>query len=456
MKKLACEMCGGELIKDNGVFVCQSCGCKYSVEEAKKMMVEGVIQIDNTPMIENYLTMAENAYESSNNSEAESYCNKIIEIDPKNYKAWALKGKAAGWSSTLGNIRFSESVSAFSKALQNCPENEKNDLTLEYKEEIKRLALALIRVRAGNFEKWPDNDNTNGLLSDLTTIINAMVQFINQAGVVIEISEMMSPIATQINQSIVEAWQNVILPEYKGDEGKPSDYDFTKFLDRIGYCTTLLEKAIDLCDDDEEDDVQRYKNLVFLHEQALHGCSWDYEFTDWGKKWYVNKTLTNEAKDIRIKKIVQYKSILDEIQRKKDAKIAAEKAAREKIEKEIAEKRFKEYWESHTKEKEELEIELRELKSKIHEYTNEIQKLSDQKEIYAFNQKIDALLKEKNALGIFKIKEKKAIQNKIDDETSKMNEAKKKMNDDINAIQRKIDTLKSRISEINRELTKPR
>lgn len=36
MKKIVCEMCGGELIKDNGVFVCQSCGCKYSLEEAKK------------------------------------------------------------------------------------------------------------------------------------------------------------------------------------------------------------------------------------------------------------------------------------------------------------------------------------------------------------------------------------------------------------------------------------
>lgn len=34
------------------------------------MMVGGVVQIDNTPMIENYLTMAENAFESSNNSEA--------------------------------------------------------------------------------------------------------------------------------------------------------------------------------------------------------------------------------------------------------------------------------------------------------------------------------------------------------------------------------------------------
>ena len=42
MKRLTCEMCGStDLMKDGGVFVCQSCGCKYSVEEARKMMVEG-------------------------------------------------------------------------------------------------------------------------------------------------------------------------------------------------------------------------------------------------------------------------------------------------------------------------------------------------------------------------------------------------------------------------------
>jgi hypothetical protein len=41
VKQLVCDVCGGkELIKQDGVFVCQSCGTKYSVEEVKKMVVE--------------------------------------------------------------------------------------------------------------------------------------------------------------------------------------------------------------------------------------------------------------------------------------------------------------------------------------------------------------------------------------------------------------------------------
>jgi len=41
VKQLVCEMCGSkELVKQDGVFICQSCSTKYSVEEAKKMMVD--------------------------------------------------------------------------------------------------------------------------------------------------------------------------------------------------------------------------------------------------------------------------------------------------------------------------------------------------------------------------------------------------------------------------------
>lgn len=36
---LTCELCGGSnFVKTDGMFVCQDCGCKYSVEEARKLM----------------------------------------------------------------------------------------------------------------------------------------------------------------------------------------------------------------------------------------------------------------------------------------------------------------------------------------------------------------------------------------------------------------------------------
>ena len=64
-------MCGStDLIKQDGVFVCQSCGCKYSVEEAKKMMVEGTVEvtgtvkIDDSDKLQTYKNIANNAYDT--------------------------------------------------------------------------------------------------------------------------------------------------------------------------------------------------------------------------------------------------------------------------------------------------------------------------------------------------------------------------------------------------------
>ncbi len=54
MKQLTCEMCGStDMVKQDGMFVCQSCGTKYSVEEAKKMMVEGTVSVEGVVKTEN-------------------------------------------------------------------------------------------------------------------------------------------------------------------------------------------------------------------------------------------------------------------------------------------------------------------------------------------------------------------------------------------------------------------
>ena len=53
MKQLTCELCGGtDLVKQDGVFVCQNCGTKYTVEEAKKMMIEGTVDVQGTVKID--------------------------------------------------------------------------------------------------------------------------------------------------------------------------------------------------------------------------------------------------------------------------------------------------------------------------------------------------------------------------------------------------------------------
>lgn len=94
MKRLTCEMCGStNLVKENGVFVCQSCGVKYSVEEAKKMMIEGVVEvtgtvkIDNTEELANFYQLARRAKSEGNIENAARYYDLILQKRPDDWEA---------------------------------------------------------------------------------------------------------------------------------------------------------------------------------------------------------------------------------------------------------------------------------------------------------------------------------------------------------------------------------
>lgn len=90
MNQIKCEMCGSnDLIKENGVFVCQYCGCKYSLEEARKLM--GVVKVDKSDEEDNFIELAKAAMDSRNGEQALSYAEKALEINAKNVKAWMLK-----------------------------------------------------------------------------------------------------------------------------------------------------------------------------------------------------------------------------------------------------------------------------------------------------------------------------------------------------------------------------
>lgn len=103
MKQLTCEMCGGtDLMKQDGAFVCQNCGMKYSVEEAKKMMIEGTVdvqgtvKVDNSAFVEKYLANARRALEKEDWEEVEKYYNMVEQNAPHNMEAvfFSSYGKA--------------------------------------------------------------------------------------------------------------------------------------------------------------------------------------------------------------------------------------------------------------------------------------------------------------------------------------------------------------------------
>lgn len=94
MKALVCELCdGNEFVKQDGFFVCQFCGTKYTLEEAKKLMIEGVVQVQGTVKVdrsgelERLLQAARNAREASDSETAAKHYEKISALDPNNWEA---------------------------------------------------------------------------------------------------------------------------------------------------------------------------------------------------------------------------------------------------------------------------------------------------------------------------------------------------------------------------------
>ncbi len=95
MKQLTCEICGStNLIKQDGVFVCQTCGTKYSVEEAKKMImaegaveVVGTVKVDTSDELSNLYQIARRAKDDDNSENAARYYDMILVKDPTSWEA---------------------------------------------------------------------------------------------------------------------------------------------------------------------------------------------------------------------------------------------------------------------------------------------------------------------------------------------------------------------------------
>lgn len=155
-----CEMCGGsDLIKQDGVFVCQSCGCKYSVEEARKMMVEGTVEVqgtvkvDNSAFVEKYLQNARRAKMKEDWEETEKYYNMVEQNDPSNIEAIFYSAYAKAKNSLIDSDFYKREATF--KVLQNCVSIIDDNFDVEKDEENKiiigNISKDIIEMACSNY-----------------------------------------------------------------------------------------------------------------------------------------------------------------------------------------------------------------------------------------------------------------------------------------------------------------
>ena len=362
MKALVCEMCSSpNLIKKDGMYVCENCGTRYTVEEARKMMidgtvdVQGTVKVDNSAFVQKYLANARRAKQKEDWEEVEKYYNMVEQNDPSNIEAifYSAYGKA---KSTLVDADIYKRQAAF-KVLKNC-----------------------------------------------ISIIDDRYQVNRRAENEIVINNMADDLASMICSEFVYTEKT------NGYGFKTHNRNETYVL--FGSLIYAFKAAID--------NIEKIDDQPFLH-----------------------------AASIRLYRVVGLTGIgiwnqtvqrwIDEEKRELEASKA---------------KAISAYWSEHTEEKAALDQERESLSAKVENLNAEISSLPEVKAKAQIEAKIGALQQKKSALGLFKGKEKKALQEQISLAYGDLEKVKPSREAAVSPIQAQIDAANARIAEIDKELTK--
>ncbi len=383
MKRLTCEMCGStDLIKQDNCFVCQVCGCKYSVEEAKKMMIEGTVevqgtvQLDNSSFVKKYLENARRARAKEDWEETEKYYNLVEQNDPNNLEAifFSAYGKARA-SLVDQDIYKREAVF---KVLANCISiiDDKYDVNRrdENKEAIMEIAKALGSMIGAQF--------------------------------------------------VYTTWKNgygIVVKDNKNQTYALFGKLIDAFRESIG-------------------NISRVDDQAYIHEASI----------------YLYKIA-------KVSGIGNWHSLMTKWIDEEERKILA-----------LKQRAIKEYWEKHADEKEQFESELKELNTQKDNYIKILNELEARTEnVPAFSQLVEVqkniarLEAEKSSLGIFKGKEKKAIQAQIDalidqknriqgDVANQRAQIRNELASEVSSNKEALAKVAERIRFINNEFTKDR
>lgn len=365
MKQLQCEMCGStDLIKQEGMFVCQHCGCKYSVEEAKKMMIEGTVdvqgtvKIDDSDNIEKHLTNARGAKERKDWEGTEKYYNLVLQNDPNCIEAVFSIAYAKAMSTFAVNDIYQREA-AFN-VLVNSVSIISNMFTLERGEENKKAIY--------------------GITTDLEKMI--------------------------CSGFVYTEWKNQYGMVYKTDKDKT----YTLFSNVLNAYRQTIYK------------IAKIDNQPYVYEAAI--------------KLYTTAQST---------KIGNWKKVMKEW-------ITIDSAELDKCRNE----RISAYWAEHQEEHQQLESEKTTLQDDINALQSQVDALPESAEVSSIEKQITELNNEKNSLGLLKIKEKKAIQDKINALNVTLTNAKNRKAEASKSIDNRMMPLKNRLNEVCTELTKDR
>ena len=431
MKRLVCEMCGStDIMKENGVFVCQTCGTKYSVEEAKKMMVEiegtvdvsgSTVKVDNSKELENLRVLARRARDSKNTVEAEKYYSQILTLVPNDWEAvfFSLYYQSM-------NIKIGEIKSRANTLQTSLAPIFKSVALIENIEEKKLAILVVVSKIVDLCENYRFN-SIRHFKESFEKMIN-----INDTLAIKYLEEHIETIKAILT---VFMYLNNEIEKYQDDDA---------FYDTIKNCTLVnnaayLEFFVNTPSLIQKDQPQ-WRLLVLAMLAKINHYDKCYFLPAATFQGYPNKLGILSRKDVEEAGFNQMRTVVNEKALKKKQEIEQKEKA----------KRIAKYWEEHADEKQAFESRLSAIKeekqpilkaietfeSKMEEAkADKAKRLADvENKLAAAKEKITSLEKEKEKLGIFSGKQKKELQVQIDNLKEKLPDFEDKVNNIINSI----------------------
>lgn len=455
MAALVCDLCGGKLVMGaGGIAVCDSCGMEYSTERMREkvQMIKGSVQIDNSNMVDTWMRLAMSAAQAGNQKEAYDYYAKVIEVEPQNWRAIFGKGKAAAWQSTLANSRTSELYQAVKKAIEiidNSGMSEEEVILRknEFAVAIYNVNNAFLDLRQSNFDKheeryydlhwdeWWESHYVQGTenieqTEDVMTLIKDFSDDTSKRNV-LEMKKHICEVLCYICSCSSTCWDSY-------------DKEYLK-------CYGLTESS-------KEPFIKKYIGLV----EEIQEAEPDFQISNFCllDPW----SPPNEWSSGRYDEVAEY------WQKKEDEL----RLAREKKQ---AQKRTEKYWQEHAEEKEQydartaaINAEITDLKGKIDQYNlkisglkeNASQQIPDKHKLIKLKGDLSELNDQKSKLGIFAGKQRKLLQERIDelqlqvvDLERYIEQQKKTIEDDIlaqiDAVENERKPYCERLSELENE-----
>ena len=368
-------------------------------------------------MTEQWMRLGNTAIQNENYKEAYDYFSKVVEEDPNNWMAIFLRGKSLAWQTKFGDDRINELTKAVEDALNKMEKNNYDDQTKN--ETIKMFARSIYEVNNHFFEKG-----------------RKLIQKLKETGQFKFYRNKVS----QISQTDIYCGMNfeaaLKLLDNIDDEDVPKlKLDIKKSI--VWYCHEKLRPQIFLeklpnfsfpVTMQSVFNFEQGKELVKRHDELIieiRRIESDFKKSSENNYLAINrlKITTNDWEDLD-----KYQQRLEKLQEKIDKQ------------NELKEKEYQQklYWEQHPEEykshlieeekrkKEELEKQRIEAKRREEERKKErkirIEKriaeieawiIELEENVQKSDHAVDQLKKERENLGMFSLRKKKGIDNKL-------------------------------------------